>query len=85
MSLEIKGTVEDIIFRNEDNGFCVAIIDYKNEMLFIKGIIPIIEIGQMMSFTGKYVNDSKYGEQFNVDSSQIILPTDKDGIELFLN
>jgi len=84
MSLEIKGTVEDIIFKNEDNGFCVAIIDHKNEMLFIKGIIPIIEEGQMMSFTGKYVNDSKYGEQFNVDSSQILLPTDKDGIELFL-
>ncbi len=84
MSLEIKGTVEDIIFKNEDNGFCVAIIDHKNEMLFIKGIIPIIEEGQMMSFTGKYVNDSKYGEQFNVESSQILLPTDKDGIELFL-
>ena len=84
MSLEIKGTIEDIIFKNEDNGFCVAIIDHKNEMLFIKGIIPIIEEGQMMSFTGKYVNDSKYGEQFNVESSQILLPTDKDGIELFL-
>jgi len=84
MSLEIKGTIEDIIFKNEDNGFCVAIIDHKNEMLFIKGIIPIIEEGQMMSFTGEYVNDSKYGEQFNVESSQILLPTDKDGIELFL-
>lgn len=84
MSLEIKGTVEDIIFKNEDNGYCVAIIDHKNEMLFIKGIIPIIEIGQMMSFTGDYVNDAKYGEQFNVEFSQIILPTDKDGIELFL-
>lgn len=84
MSLEIKGTVEDVIFKNEDNGFCVAIIDHNSEMLFIKGIIPIIEIGQMMSFTGEYVNDPKYGEQFNVKTSQVILPTDKDGIELFL-
>jgi len=84
MSVEIKGTVEEIIFQNEDNGFCIAIIDHNNELVFVKGIIPIIEIGQMMSFLGDYVTDPKYGEQFNVESSQIILPTDEDGIELFL-
>ena len=84
MSIQIKGTVEDIIFKNEENGFCIAIIDKNGEMVFVKGIIPLIEEGQMMSFTGKFVIDSKYGEQFNVDSSQIILPTDKNGIEMFL-
>lgn len=84
MSLEIKGTVEDIIYKNEENGFAVAILDHRGEMLYIKGIIPVIEEGQMMSFIGSFVTDPKYGEQFDVISSEIIIPDDEQGIEIFL-
>ena len=39
---EIKGTIEDIIFMNPDNGYSVILIDYEGDPLTVVGNFPAL-------------------------------------------
>lgn len=84
MSIEIKGTVREIIFRNEENGYVVAEIDTGEEERVVVGYIPIINVGETMSFTGSITVHPIYGEQLQVISSKQIPPADLEGIIKYL-
>ncbi len=84
MSIEIKGVVREIIFRNEDNGYVVAGIDTKEEDVVVVGYIPIINVGETMAFTGSIIVHPIYGEQLQVEHSKQIPPATLEGIENYL-
>lgn len=84
MSIEIKGVVREIIFRNEENGYVVASIDAVEEDIVVVGYIPIINIGETMSFTGSIIVHPIYGEQLQVVHSKQIPPATLEGIENYL-
>lgn len=84
MSLEIKGVVKEIIFRNEDNGYIIAEIDTGEEDVVVVGYIPIINIGETMSFIGSITIHPIYGEQLQVVSSKQIPPASLEGIKKYL-
>ncbi len=84
MSLEINGTVEEVIFKNDENGYVIAVIDYDDEPLYIKGIMPFISEGEQVHLTGHYVIHKIYGEQFEVENFEIVSPTTLDAIERYL-
>lgn len=84
MSIEIKGTVEDIIFKNEENGFVIAVVDFEDEMLYVKGYMPFITEGDTVKFKGKMVTHPVYGEQFDVEHCEQVLPTTVEAIEKYL-
>ncbi|BEP30216.1 SF1B family DNA helicase RecD2 [Helicovermis profundi] len=88
MPIEIKGIIEEIIYKNEENGFVVAIIDKDalgSEYIYIKGIIPIINEGEMMKIVGREVVHPSYGEQIDVISSEIISPKTSDEVLRYLS
>ena len=84
MSVEIRGSVEEIVFKNEENGFVIAVIESGDEFLYVKGYIPIIHEGEDMVFRGRFVMHPTYGEQLEVSSSEIVMPTDLHAIEKYL-
>jgi len=84
MSVEIRGSVEEIVFKNEENGFVIAVIESGDEFLYVKGYIPIIHEGEDMVFRGRFVMHPTYGEQLEVTSSEIVMPTDLHAIEKYL-
>lgn len=84
MSIEIKGVVREIIFRNEENGYVVAEIDTKEEDVVVVGYIPIINVGETMSFAGSIIVHPIYGEQLQVEHSKQIPPATLEGIENYL-
>lgn len=84
MSIEIKGVVNEIIFKNEENGYVVAEIDTGNEDVVVVGYIPIINVGETMSFTGSYIVHPIYGKQLQVISSKQIVPSTIEGIISYL-
>ena len=65
--MEIYGSIEEIIFRNDENGYTVAVLSYENnkveEYITITGKLADIKVGEMVKLEGKYVN-TKYGSQF---------------------
>jgi len=84
MSVEIRGSVEEIVFKNEENGFVIAVIESGQEFIYVKGYIPIIHEGEDMVFRGRFVMHPTYGEQLEVTSSEILMPTDLNAIEKYL-
>lgn len=84
MSVEIRGIVEEIIFKNEENGYVIAVIDHDDMPVYIKGTIPFINEGEEMIFRGRYVVHKTYGEQLEVESCETITPSDVEDIERYL-
>lgn len=84
MSVEVRGIVEEIIFKNEENAYVIAVIDHDDMPLYIKGTIPFIQEGEEMIFRGSYVVHKTYGEQFEVESSEIVTPSTTEDIERYL-
>ena len=82
--MQIEGTIEEIIFRNDLNGYTVFIVDFKSTPVVCVGKLVNANIGENLSLEGDYVNSKKYGYQFVFDSYEITLPTSLAGIEKYL-
>jgi exodeoxyribonuclease V alpha subunit len=59
----LSGSVENIIYRNEENGYSVIEIDADGIPVVCVGNFPIISEGQIIEAEGEY-KKGKYGEQF---------------------
>lgn len=81
---EIQGVVEGILFQNEDNGYVVAKIKEKSELITIVGCIPYITEGQSLRLSGQWVIHPQFGQQFKVENCEEILPSTVAGIEKYL-
>lgn len=82
---EVQGTVEGIVFKNENNGYVVAHIKDKKKKITITGFIPYISEGQNLKIEGEWFNHPQFGEQFKVSSCEEIVPTSLEGIEKYLS
>ena len=81
---KIKGTVEFIQFRNEQNGFTVCQISVGKELVTATGIMPYTEPGEMIVAEGSYKVHPVFGEQFQIESFTKIMPEGTDAIYKYL-
>ena len=82
--MQIEGPIEEIIFRNELNGWSVFVIDFKTTPVVCVGKLINANIGENLSLEGEYVNNPKYGYQFAFSSYEVLLPSTLAGIEKYL-
>lgn len=82
---EVSGTVEDIIFKNKDNGYVVAKINNNETPVTIVGYIPYINEGQNIKVTGEWVIHPQFGQQLKVETCEELLPSTTSGIERYLS
>ena len=80
----LEGTIEEIIFQNDSNGYVVAILETQDDVVTIKGYIPIINPGETLRITGQWEYHSNYGQQLNVESYSTVVPGTLVGIEKYL-
>ena len=83
---KITGTVEGVIYQNEENGY--AILDFgtaENELITIVGTLPYIGEGDELTAYGKWVHNPKYGRQFRVEQFEKSLPSDAAAILRYLS
>lgn len=83
--MEIQGIVEDIIFRNESNGYTVGKLYTSDGSVTIVGIAPFLHKDEAVSLEGEWGYHSRFGEQFLFDSLKSIMPTTTKGIENYLS
>jgi len=84
---ELTGTIEKIVYRNEENGYVIAKINLeKNEekLATIVGNMASVNIGETYKLEGEWVNNPKYGWQFSFKNYQLILPTSLLGLKRYL-
>ncbi|MDQ2085110.1 ATP-dependent RecD-like DNA helicase [Herbivorax sp. ANBcel31] len=79
-----KGTIEEIIFTNEINGFTVCEIKCDEDDIVAVGFMPFINVGEILKVTGKMVNHPDYGEQLKVEMYEKMLPETIEAIERYL-
>lgn len=81
----VEGTVIEIIYRNDENGYTVLEIDHDGQLLACVGIIPLVQPGEYARFYGGYTTHGIYGEQFKVASMETRMPEGDESIKLFLS
>ena len=81
---KITGTVEEIVFYNEDNGYSVFDIDSNGVLITAVGILPYITAGETVVLEGDYINHPVYGKQFAVSSFTKTPPNSTDSIYKYL-
>lgn len=85
-SVTVTGTVVEIIYANEENGYVVCEIDSTTEGMFTAtGYLPYICEGENIEMTGKWVTHPEYGEQFSVLKYTTVLPAEKNSILMYLS
>ena len=88
----ISGLLYKEIFRNEINGYTVALfkikdknIDFDNDIINITGIFPKLNEKKEYTLYGNLVTHPKYGPQFAVDSFEIKMPSKEEELVTFLS
>ena len=81
---EISGMIQEIVFRNEINGYTVLEITDDKEETTIVGYFPMVNIGESIKATGEWVDHRDYGRQFKMEAYQVITPATLNGIERYL-
>lgn len=83
--MEIKGSIEEIIYQNETNGYTICNVETEEEIITAVGYLPFINKGDCIKLIGKYVVHQDYGRQFKIDTFEKIMPETKDAIEKYLS
>jgi exodeoxyribonuclease V alpha subunit len=83
---KITGTLERIIFKNNENDFLIAKLktDQSSKTITFFGVIPNINIGERLEIEGTWVSNPKYGEQLKIKSAKVLVPTTTKGLEKYL-
>ncbi len=95
----ITGTIEKIVYHNEENGYLIARFNIDSKLIpeakignqnREEGLVPIVgkmvtvNVGETYKLDGEWVNHPKYGRQFNFDNYQLVLPTSLLGLKRYL-
>ncbi|MDE6020664.1 MAG: ATP-dependent RecD-like DNA helicase [Ruminococcus sp.] len=83
-TLHIEGTVEDVLFRNEQNGYAVLELDSGGELITVVGEIGDIDEGERLALEGSYINHPRFGTQFQAQYCERKLPADAVNIQKYL-
>lgn len=70
----LNGTVEDIRFRNEQNGYTVLEIGCDDELVTAVGTFSDISVGETVRLSGTWVYHPTFGRQFKVEAFEREMP-----------
>lgn len=84
-TIHIEGTVENVMFRNESNGYIVLDLDAGGELITVVGELGDIEEGEGLILEGEYVTHHKFGTQFRAEYCERKLPDTVINIEKYLS
>ena len=82
--IKLTGTVTDITFYNDTNGYTVFYVDIGDEELTVVGNTMDVQIGDRVELVGEYTYHSLYGRQFKAESCNATLPETVDDLYHYL-
>lgn len=86
----VTGSVDRIVFRNPESGFCVARFtplspdERGATSTTIVGTLPSVQTGEVLRLTGDWQVHPIHGRNFRVETFEQELPTSAEGIERYL-
>jgi len=82
--VEIKGEVQDIIYKNEINSYTIATFKTSEEETTVVGYLPFINSGDTLKVNGVFIEHQEYGRQFKIETFEKIMPQTLDALERYL-
>ena len=81
MLTELSGTVDSVIYKNEENGYTVLRLrDGNGETVTVVGCFPYAAQGETMLLSGAWMTHAVHGRQFKAEFAQRLMPTDAPAI-----
>lgn len=80
----LNGTVEEVTFQNDTNGFTVIDISCEDELITAVGVMPGICAGETVTLTGNFTVHPSFGRQFKVSGFSRTLPETTEQIYKYL-
>lgn len=81
------GTLERILFFNEENQYCVGEFrsEGNQEKIVITGTLPGVQCGETLEIEGEWTTHPQYGKQLKINSFSSKLPSSLYGIRKYLS
>lgn len=84
--MDITGTVTNIRYRNDDNGWTVLSFEDENgSSITAVGVMPSVNVGETVTFFGSWTEHPLYGEQIRVSTYSVKMPTTVDAVLAYLS
>ncbi len=71
---ELDGTVERIVYQNENNQYTVFEINDGQELYTVVGTFPYLSMGEEIKVVGEWTNHSTFGTQFKASTFERVRP-----------
>ena len=81
---QLTGTVDHIVFCNDDNGWTVLELDTGNTVETVVGVLPRVQVGETLRLQGGWTDHPSFGRQFKATACESTLPTDAAAILRYL-
>ncbi len=81
---ELHGSVDHIVFRNEDTGWTVMQIETDEGEITAVGELPMVVAGETVTLRGYFTEHATFGRQFRAEICERYLPTDTSAIFRYL-
>ncbi len=83
---KLDGQIERVVFRNEENGFCVLRVKVRGhkDLVTVTGTVPTVNPGEWMAGDGEWFTDPRHGRQFKAEAIRLSKPDTLEGIEKYL-
>lgn len=73
--IELRGSVEDITFRNEENGFTVLELNVSGDLETVVGVLPLVAPGETLRLMGHWDFHPSFGRQFKAELCERKMPS----------
>ena len=84
--IKLSGSVEQVIYANEENGYLVCDLGTDDDdLITITGIMPYVNEGDSLIVYGEWKHNPKYGRQFVVSQYERYLPANASAILRYLS
>ncbi|HVA68784.1 MAG TPA: ATP-dependent RecD-like DNA helicase [Candidatus Binataceae bacterium] len=87
-SESIEGTLEQVLYVNEQSGYVVAVIDRTDadpaRRLTVVGGLAGLDVGSGLKLRGRFERHPRYGEQFRVEDYETVRPASVAALERYL-
>jgi exodeoxyribonuclease V alpha subunit len=83
--LEMTGSVEQVVYRNEKNGYAVIEMNNGEELVTVVGTMPFVGVGEELHVVGGWTVSPTYGTQFKVQAVERSAPADAAAILKYLS
>lgn len=81
----VTGTIENIIYKNSENGYTVLELFVERRLITVSGKFPIVGVGETLELEGEFKMHPEYGVQFVAESVKVESPVDEKSIAKYLS